>query len=150
MDARRSIKKHIVWDCHYLHFWLGRYPVGPIWHRHLALRYPHGGISLRTRNEEEEVADFPRAPPDHGKMRFASLFQADLIPKTPGMREYPPKRAHGGGRGWGDAPWMPGLELMMLSGVRTLTLWGVRGQEVALNVGGRCKAKAGVVVGNKW
>lgn len=96
MDAGSSIEKHIVWDCHYLHFWLGRYPVGPIWHRHLALRPPHGGISLRTRDEEEEVADFPRTPLDHGKMCFSSLFQADLVPKTPGLGEYPPKRTHSG------------------------------------------------------
>lgn len=147
MDAGSSIEKHIVWDCHYLHFWLGRYPVGPIWHRHLALRYPHGGISLWIWDEEEEAADFQRTPLDHGKTRSASLFQADLFPQDPWNGRVSTK----GNTWWGGvALWTPGLELVRLSGVRALTLWGVSEQEIALNAGGRCKAKAGVVVGNKW
>lgn len=143
MDAGSSIEKHIVWDCHYLHFWLGRYPVGSIWHGHL-----HWGTHMEGSVFGQEMKKrlmFQEPPLDHGKMCFASLFQADLVPKSPGMGAYPPKRRHGGA-----APWTPGLELVRLSGVRALTLWGVSGQEVALNVGGRCKAKAGVVVGNKW
>lgn len=148
MDAGSSIEKRIVWDCHYLHFWVGWYPAGPIQHRHLALRYSRGEISLWIR-DEEEVPDFPRTPLDHGKMCSASLFQADLVPKTPGVGEYPPKGTHGGGAGEGMLPERPGWSLW--------GCWvpghghcGVSEQEITLNVGGKCKAKAGVVVGNKW
>lgn len=28
MDAENNIQKHIVWDCHYSHFWLGGCPAG--------------------------------------------------------------------------------------------------------------------------
>lgn len=28
MDAENNIEKHIVWDCHYSHFWLGGCPAG--------------------------------------------------------------------------------------------------------------------------
>lgn len=93
-----------------MHFWLGRCPAGPIHNRDLALRYPHGRTSLWIR-DGEEVADFPRTPLEHGKMCSASLSQADLVPKTPGMGAYPPKGTRGGGAGEGMLPECPGWSL---------------------------------------
>lgn len=116
MDAGSSIEKHIVWDCHYLQFWLGGYPVGPVptqapctevptlWNQSLEMWW-------RRCEEEEEMADyfFPwKTLLDHGKPALLPSPSLTWLPKTLEMGEHPPSGGVGEvmvTRRWEGAHW---------------------------------------------